>query len=146
MDQKFKQDGSSRPYYLLKWRTYGNSVNTMKEQLVELLIKIGLFFANCDGNYDPREKKFIHNFLRNLELNHILVPGDYDKEALEDVAPGNIDSVIADMKSFVNKLHEEEKELFMDLIDDYIQGIIKADNIIDSHETYYYNMWKDNFK
>lgn len=118
----------------------------MKEQLVELLIKIGLFFANCDGNYDPREKKFIHNFLRNLELNHILMPGDYDKEALEDVDPGKIDSVIADTKSFVNKLHEEEKKLFMDLIDDYIQGIIKADNIIDSHETYYYNMWKDKFK
>lgn len=83
----------------------------MKEQLVELLIKIGLFFANCDGNYDPREMKFIHNFLRNLELNHILVPGDYDKEALEDVAPGNIDSVIADMKSFVNKLHQRQKKL-----------------------------------
>lgn len=111
MNQKFKQDGSSRLYYLLKWRTYGNSVNTMKEQLVELLIKIGLFFANCDGNYDPREMKFIHNFLRNLELNHILVPGDYDKEALEDVAPGNIDSVIADMKSFVNKLHQRRKKL-----------------------------------
>lgn len=47
----------------------------MKEQLVEILIKIGLFFANCDGDYDTREKKFIHNFLRSLELNHILVTG-----------------------------------------------------------------------
>lgn len=83
----------------------------MKEQLAQLLIQIGLFFANCDGEYDPREKKFIQNFLRNLELNHILVPGDYDKEALEDVAPGNIDSVIADMKSFVNKLHQRRKKL-----------------------------------
>lgn len=118
----------------------------MKEQLVQLLIKIGLFFANCDGDYDPREKKFIHNFFRNLELNHILVPGAYDKEKLENIAPGNIDSIMAEMESFVNKLHEGEKKLFMDLIDDYIQGIIRADNIIDSHETYYYNMWKDNFK
>lgn len=118
----------------------------MKEQLVELLIKIGLFFANCDGNYDPREMKFIHNFLRNLELNHILVTGSYDKEALENVAPDNIDIVMAEMKSFVNKLHEEEKKPFIDLVDGYIQGIIKADNVIDPHEAYYYNMWKDNFK
>lgn len=118
----------------------------MKEQLVELLIKIGLFFANCDGDYDPKEKKFIYNFLRNLEFNHILVPGTYDKEKLENVAPGNIDSIMVEMKNFVNKLQEEEKKLFMDLVDDYIQGIIKADNIIDSHETYYYYIWKDKFK
>ena len=83
----------------------------MKEQLVELLIKIGLFFANCDGNYDPTEKKFIHNFLRNLELNHILVPGDYDKEALEDVAPGNIDSVIAE------GIFPDSSDVLKDIID-----------------------------
>ena len=56
----------------------------MKEQLAQLLIQIGLFFANCDGEYDPREKKFIQNFLRSLERNHILAPGKYNKEALEE--------------------------------------------------------------
>lgn len=34
----------------------------------------------------------------------------------------------------------------MDLVDRYILGIIKADNIFNSQETYFYNMWKDKFK
>ena len=79
----------------------------MKEQLAQLLIQIGLFFANCDGNYDPREKTFIQNFLRSLELNRILVPGTYNKDALENVVYDDIDKVMADVKQFVAQLKEE---------------------------------------
>lgn len=118
----------------------------MKEQLAQLLIQIGLFFANCDGNYDPREMKFIQNFLRSLELNHILAPGKYNKEALESSVSEDIDNLLSDTKRFVSELNEEERKPFIDLLDGYIQGIIKADNIIDPHETYYYNMWKEHTK
>lgn len=118
----------------------------MKEQLAQLLIQIGLFFANCDGEYDPREKKFIQNFLRSLELNHILAPGKYNKEALESSVSEDIDNLLSDTKRFVSELNEEERKPFIDLLDSYIQGIIKADNIIDPHETYYYNMWKEHTK
>lgn len=117
-----------------------------KEQLAQLLIQIGLFFANCDGEYDPREKKFIQNFLRSLELNHILAPGKYNKEALESSVSEDIDNLLSDTKRFVSELNEEERKPFIDLLDGYIQGIIKADNIIDPHETYYYNMWKEHTK
>lgn len=105
-----------------------------------------LVFANCDGEYDPREKKFIQNFLRSLELNHILAPGKYNKEALESSVSEDIDNLLSDTKRFVSELNEEERKPFIDLLDGYIQGIIKADNIIDPHETYYYNMWKEHTK
>ena len=72
----------------------------MKEQLAQLLIQIGLFFANCDVNYDPREKTFIQNFLRSLELNRILVPGTYNKDVLENVVYDDIDKVMADVKKW----------------------------------------------
>lgn len=118
----------------------------MKEQLVQLLIEIGLFFANCDGDYDPCEKKFIANFLRSLEMNHIFEAEMYDKEALENVKVDGIDEIISNMNGFVAELNEDEKKPFVEMVDSYIQGIIKADNIIDPHETYYYNMWKENVK
>lgn len=118
----------------------------MKEKLALLLIEIGLFFANCDGDYDPREKKFIANFLKSLELNHILEPGLYNKEALERTEVKDFHVVTANMNDFVSKLQSDEKQPFRDMIDSFIQGIIKADNVIATQETYYYNMWKENVK
>lgn len=118
----------------------------MKEQLIQLLLQIGLFFANCDGDYDSREKKFINNFLRSFEVNHVLEPGTYDKKALEDDVVESFDTIMANMTRFVNGLDETEKEAFIKMIDSYIQGIIKADEAIDEHEIYYYNTWKQNFK
>lgn len=118
----------------------------MKEKLALLLIKIGLFFANCDGNYDPREKKFISNFLKSLELNKILEPRSYDKEAIDNIKYDDINSIIDEMNGFVSQLKDDEKQPFVSMIDSYIQGIIKADNIIDPKEKLYYNMWKENVK
>lgn len=41
----------------------------MNDTVVMLLVKTGLFFANCDGVYDETEKKFIENFLSELDNN-----------------------------------------------------------------------------
>lgn len=118
----------------------------MKEQLAQLLIQIGLFFANCDGEYDPREKKFIQNFLRSLEPTTFLHLASIIRKPLESSVSEDIDNLLSDTKRFVSELNEEERKPFIDLLDGYIQGIIKADNIIDPHETYYYNMWKEHTK
>ena len=118
----------------------------MKEKLTILLIKIGLFFANCDGYNDPREKKFISNFLKSLELNKILNPQSYDKEVIDNIKYDDINSIIGEMNDFVSQLKDDEKQPFVSMIDVYIQGIIKADNIIDPNEASYYKKWKDNVK
>lgn len=117
----------------------------MKEELVLLLIKISLFFANCDGNYDPREKAFIKKYLKSLEISHIIEAGAYENEA-ETINYSNIDDIVAEMQEFISKLKDEERTPFITMVDDYIKGIIKADNVIDPHETFYYNMWKKNVK
>lgn len=118
----------------------------MKEKLALLLIKVGLFFANCDGDYDPRERDFIKNFLRSLELNNILDTGSFTPEKIETIEYKDIHSVIKEMNEFIGLLQEEERHPFISMIDNYIQGIIKADNVIDPNETLYYNMWKEKVK
>ena len=35
--------------------------------VVRLMAKTGLFFANCDGQYAQPEKDFIHGFIAQIE-------------------------------------------------------------------------------
>lgn len=119
----------------------------MKEELSILLIRTGLFFANCDGNYCEKEKMFVENFLKSLELNKILDKGSSEKYITDNIGSKfNIDSIIADTNHFVNRLEDDERKPFIEMMDEYIQGIIKADNVIDPNEARYYNTWKETIK
>lgn len=118
----------------------------MKEELAILLIKIGLFFANCDGDYDPREKRFITDFIMSLELNNILDTNSLNDDVVNEIKYDDIKENINEMNKFVSQLKKEEKVPFVSMIDNFIDGIIKADGIIHPQETFYYNMWKENVK
>lgn len=118
----------------------------MEEQLAILLIKIGLFFANCDGVYDPREKKFITNFIMSLELNGLIDTGSLKEDVVKDIKYDDINGIIDETNKFIGQLEEDEREPFGSMLNNYIEGIIKADGVIDPNETHYYNMWKEEVK
>ena len=83
----------------------------MKDKLVILLAKIGVFFANCDGCYDQCEKNFIRNFIALLSEKNFI--DSSTNEILEGIEGKviSIDIVIQETKSFVDLLQEIENPI-----------------------------------
>lgn len=116
----------------------------MTERLTILLIRIGLFFANCDGTFDLREKSFIKNYLRSLVINKVLPSDSPILNNYENIKVGSIIEIIQETNDFIQNLHEEERKPFVQMLNVYIQGIIKADDIIDPKEKLYQEIWNTN--
>lgn len=114
----------------------------MKKKLAVLLAKIGLFFANCDGEYCPLEEQFINNFINNLKRNNCI--DDKDSEAILDAAGTQItiEEIVEEMNNFVKELKENERGTFVSSIDEYIKGIIKSDRFTQPEEKKYLDIWE----
>ena len=37
-----------------------------KQQLIKLVMELGSFFSNCDGDFDDRESAFINNYIDKI--------------------------------------------------------------------------------
>ena len=114
----------------------------MKDKLVILLAKIGVFFANCDGCYDQCEKNFIRNFIALLSEKNFI--DSSTNEILEGIEGKviSIDIVIQETKSFVDLLQEIEKDACLSAIEDFIERLIKSDGVIHAKEAENFALWK----
>ena len=65
--------------------------------VVRLMAKTGLFFANCDGQYAQPEKDFIHGFIAQIEQ-----VGTIDEELKREVT-GAIDRKYTLEESFATR-------------------------------------------
>ena len=75
-------------------------METRKRKLIKLVMELGSFIANCDGEYDVRESEFIDKYIDYASdraiVRHV---GNYICDILEDLwEDGNIDGVIAFLK------------------------------------------------
>ena len=117
-------------------------IEEKQELLAILLAKLGVFFASCDGEYDPREKNFIQNFVSTLLNNQIIT--DEAKEIIEEIENKHysIDDIIQDSLQFSQNLDEEEREPCLLAIKSYIENLIEADDVIHPAETKNFDLWK----
>lgn len=113
-----------------------------QELLAILLAKLGVFFASCDGAYDPREKNFIQNFVSTLLNNQIIT--DEARKIIEEIENKHysIDDIIQYTRQFSQNLDEEEREPCLLAIKSYIENLIEADGMIHPAETENFNLWK----
>lgn len=114
-----------------------------KNEMAILVAKTGLFFANCDGVYDEREKKFIENFIAELKNEG----SDVTDDALALIAK-SIDSIytlseiISETKAYLAQFNSDEKKAILDVFSDFISKVINADSVLVQQETDNFAQWK----
>lgn len=114
-----------------------------EDRLAILLAKTGVFFANCDNNYDDREHTFIINFTERIMENKTITPEI--KKEIEKIESKSIsiDMLIKETQDFISELlSDEEKDPFVNAFSEFIKGIIDADEILHRKEDKYFEMWK----
>ena len=113
--------------------------------VVRLMTKTGLFFANCDGQYAQSEKSFIERFIAQMEQ-----VGSVDEELKCDVADAtsrkySFEEVVQDTQTLLDGFNSDERKVILLTIDAFIQKVIKADKRIAEAENIHYESWKKQF-
>lgn len=113
-----------------------------KRQLIKLVMELGSFFANCDGNFDVREANFIEGY-----INRISESENISKEELRQIKNSiakdlDIKYLIEETKNMEKIVLQEEMIPLLKALSYFIYNVIKADGSILSVEQKYYTEWK----
>lgn len=113
------------------------------QQMKVLCAKIGVFFANCDGVYDSREKQFIENYLVELEQDGNISPEIKEniQNCIENVE--TLDSIMSMAKDLLDGFNEAEQSEIKKILAEFITKLIEADGEIHPNELANYNTWKE---
>lgn len=113
--------------------------------VVKLMAKTGLFFANADGCYSSKEEQYLSNFLSGMEQM-----GDLEDDMRRDVRAlaerkYTLDEVLADTRSVLEGFTNEERAAILGAIKAFIDEVIRADAHVHPLEEENYKMWKRAF-
>lgn len=110
-----------------------------------LVARTGVFFANCDGEYDKLEDKFISEFVLQMIKDGIEIE-DSLKELIDIKSEKcTIDDVINSTKELLHQVNGEERTQIVDMLKDFIEKVINADGVVHPNEEKYFNQWKSEF-
>ncbi len=114
-----------------------------KRQLIKLVMELGSFFSNCDGDFDDREAKFLDNYIDNM-----IASDQEQREELEEIKNGinkmpNIEYLIMETKRMKDAVEEQEKVPLLKTLSYLINEIIIADGILHLKEARFYTEWKN---
>lgn len=111
------------------------------ESIISLIAKTGLFFANVDGSYDSREKKFIDRFIKKLEK---LGPVDHVKPLLQGTLQETytLDEIVAETKDLLKDFNPVEQSAIKMTIEEFVNDVIGADYVANKAERKNFNAWK----
>ena len=113
--------------------------------VVRLMAKTGLFFANCDGQYAQPEKDFIKSFIAQIEQ-----VGTIDEELKREVT-GAIDrkytpeEIVRDTQEVLEGFNRDEQKAILLTIDAFVAKVIKADKRMAEAENANRMAWKKQF-
>lgn len=114
-----------------------------KRQLIKLVMELGSFFANCDGNFDAREADFIEGY-----INRISESENISKEELRQIKKTiaktlDINYLIEETKNMKDVMLQEEMAPLFKTLSYFIYSVIMADDSLLSVEQKYYTEWKE---
>jgi len=110
--------------------------------VVKLMAKTGLFFANADGIYSDREKQYITDYISGIELI-----GDLDPELKQEVKDSlnskyTLEEIIQQTRDLVDGFEPQEKRAILKAIRTFINQVIRADGRVHPLEQESYMVWK----
>ena len=115
--------------------------NKSIESIISLIAKTGLFFANADGTYDARERKFIDRFIKKLEK---LGPVDHVRPLLEGTLQEayTLDEIVAETKDLLKNFNKVEQSAIKMTLEEYVDDVIGADYVANKAERKTFAAWK----
>ncbi|MBS7313554.1 MAG: TerB family tellurite resistance protein [Bacteroidales bacterium] len=117
----------------------------IRKDIQILTARTGVFFANCDGEYDKLEDRFISEFILQMIKDGIEIE-DSLKELIDIKSEKcTIDDVINSTKELLNQVNADERQQVVDMLKDFIEKVINADGVVHSNEEKYFNQWKSEF-
>ena len=118
------------------------SINKLQERAIELYAKTGLYFGNCDGDYDPTERNFIETYIKRLAKNGLLTPKT--QQTLNNYTAQGItlDDVIAETQQLMERLPQHMSEKLLNELETFINHVITADGKIHPNETRQLHLWQ----
>lgn len=118
----------------------------MNDTVVMLLVKTGLFFANCDGVYDETERKFIENFLSELDNNGCSVSGETRKLAVKALDSSySFSDIVSETKTYLKEFNKVERRAILDSFSEFIGNVIMADSVVSEQEQQFFSQWRKEF-
>lgn len=116
------------------------------DEMILLLAKTGLFFANCDGEYSESEKSFITEYIRGMKKQSIL--SDEVEQLLLDMSGHDIsfEEVLADTDRLLGEFNPTEQQAIAESIRNFIRKVIEADSRLDRNEELYLGRWDAHFQ
>lgn len=115
------------------------------ENVVRLMAKTGLFFANCDGQYAQPEKDFIKSFIAQIEQ-----VGTIDEELKREVTGAidrkyTLEEIVRDTQEVLEGFNRDEQKAILLTIDAFVAKVIKADKRMAEAENANRMAWKKQF-
>ena len=105
-----------------------------RKELQILVARTGVFFANCDGEYDKLEDKFISEFILQMIKDGIEIE-DSLKELIDIKSEKcTIDDVINSTKELLNQVNVEDKSQIVEMLKDFIEKVINADGVVHQND------------
>ena len=113
--------------------------------VVKLMAKTGVFFANADGCYSNKEEQYLGDFLSGMQQI-----GDLDDGLRKEVADTlarkySLDEVLADTRGLLEGFSNEERTAILAAINAFIGEVVRADGQVHPLEEENYKMWKRAF-
>jgi len=97
------------------------------EKIIKLIVKLGLFFAHCDGSYSAKERSFITRFVEKLADK-----GDIDdiKDVLGDSINKTytLDEVITETNNLLDDFEGNDRAAVKATLLGFAQQVIQSDN------------------
>lgn len=109
--------------------------------LAEIIVKLGIAFANCDGEFVRQEFDYINRYVTRLENEYGLDNKGKAKLITYCAIQHKIKDVAIDFNGLTLSLPANEKTVIKACIDDFIKGVIASDGKIAPEETDLYNEW-----
>jgi len=111
-------------------------------EVVKLMAKTGLFFANADGQYNRSEKDYLDNFVAGIQQI-----GDISDELKADVVGAldktyTLEQIIDDTKQLVDGFSDQERGAILTAIKGFINQVIRVDDTVHEKEQAAYKAWK----
>lgn len=111
-------------------------------EFAELIIKTGVLFANCDGQFDEREEKFIQTFTNSLLQEQIIDSESQNHLVSMSKETYTFESVSEDTVRYLSSFNEVEKTRIKGVLKKFIEELIAADSEYASQEIELYERWK----